>query len=180
MPRLRDGNPMPTDAGQLRPPVGRTFSAEAPGGGVGAPRIWAPFVAAGAALVLAGGFVAAAGGEAPSKHLSWACAYLVLVCGSAQILLGGGQALIGSRHPRRALLAVQFTAFNLGNAGVLAGTLSGVAGVLYAGSGVLVVAVGLFAWGTKDAAGRHLAVVGYRVVIVALAVSVPVGGVLAR
>jgi hypothetical protein len=141
-------------------------------------RSWAPFVGAGALLVLAGGFVAAAGGEAPSRHLSWAAAYLVLVCGSAQIFLGGGQALVGSRPVPPRLAAVQLAAFNLGNAGVLVGTLSGTAAVLYAGSAVLVVALALFAWATRSTVSPRLRVVVYRVVLVALAVSIPVGGVL--
>lgn len=133
---------------------------------------------AGALLVLAGGFVAAAGGEAPSRHLSWASAYLVLVCGSAQIFLGGGQAFVGSRAVPPRLAAVQLAAFNLGNAGVLAGTLSGAAPVLYAGSAVLLVALALFAWSTRSATGPRLHVTVYRIVLVALAVSVPIGGVL--
>lgn len=155
-------------------------SAAGPASGLGSAHRWVLFVAAGAVLVLAGGFVAAAGGEAPSRHLSWASAYLVLVCGSAQIFLGGGQALVGSRPPRPLLLAAQFTAFNLGNAGVLAGTLSGMTGVLDAGSAALVVAFILFAWATRDAVGRRRFAAVYRVVLAALAVSVPLGAVLAR
>lgn len=179
MPRLRDARSTQPGAGHLRSLFGHTGARVEPGT-IGAPRTWAPFVAAGAALVLAGGFVAAAGGEAPSRHLSWACAYLVLVCGSAQVFLGGGQALIASRPPRPLVRAAQFGAFNLGNAGVLAGTLSGVTGVLGVGSAVLVVALGLFAWATRDTVGPRLRVVVYRLVLVALAVSVPVGGALAH
>jgi hypothetical protein len=135
-------------------------------------------VGIGALLVLAGGFVSAAGGEAPSRHLSWACAYLVLVCGSAQIFLGGGQELVGSRPVPPRLAGLQLLAFNLGNAGVLVGTLADVAAVLFAGSAVLVVALALFAWATRNAAGPPLRVAVYRVVLVALAVSIPVGAVL--
>jgi hypothetical protein len=46
------------------------------------------FVASGAVFVLAGCFAAAADGVTASPHLSWASAYLVLVCSSAQIVLG--------------------------------------------------------------------------------------------
>lgn len=139
------------------------------------------FVAVGAVLVVAGGFVAAAGGEAPSRHLLWASAYLVLVCGCAQVLLGGGQALVAARPPRRSLLIWELGAFNLANAAVLAGTLSGTGLVLDAGSAVLIAALGLFAWATKTVGGAHrVVVVAYRAVLVVLAVSVPVGVVLAR
>jgi hypothetical protein len=144
-------------------------------------RLSTPFVASGAASVLAGGFVAAAGGVAPSPHLSWASAYLVLVSGSAQLLLGGGQALLASCPLRSGLVAWQFAAFNLANAAVLAGTLSGTKGVLDAGGVIFLVALGLFAWATKEPSGRHrsLAFV-YRVGLLVLAVSVPIGVFLAR
>src|ERR1035437_982935 len=98
--------------------------------GRGAPPVtppwrWMLFVTSGATFVLAGGLAAAVDGVTPSPHLSWASAYLVLVCGSAQIVLGGGQALINSTRSRPHLVAYQCATFNLANAAVLAGTLSG-------------------------------------------------------
>lgn len=139
------------------------------------------FVAASVVAVLAGGLVAAAGGEAPSHHLSWAAAYLVLVCGLAQAFLGAGQFALTPGPPSTRVLAWQFAAFNVGNAGVLAGTLSGFLPVLDAGSVVLLVSLGTFYWSTRKAtARRRLAAVAYRTLVVLLAVSVPVGAVLAR
>ncbi|MGH8989459.1 MAG: hypothetical protein ACRDXC_12840 [Acidimicrobiales bacterium] len=141
---------------------------------------WLPFVVAGAVLVLAGGMVAAAGGEAPSRHLSWASAYLVLVCGATQIFLGGGQAML-VRQPARRLVLAQLVTFELGNACVLVGTLSGVHGVLYAGSATLFVSLAMFAWSTRAATLRpRLFVIAYRALVVLLAVGVPAGSVLAR
>ena len=141
---------------------------------------WMLFVVAGAILILAGGFAAAIDGVTPSPHLSWASAYLVLVCGSAQIVLGGGQALINSARSRPHLVPYQFATFNLANASVLAGTLSGQSVVLDAGSALFLVALGLFAWGTQGANTHHTVIVFYRTALLVLGVSVPIGVLLAR
>ena len=141
---------------------------------------WMLFVVAGAVLILAGGFVAAIDGVTPSPHLSWASAYLVLVCGSAQIVLGGGQALINSTRARPHLVPYQFATFNLANASVLAGTLSGLSMVLDAGSALFLVALGLFAWGTNGADSHHTVTFFYRTALLVLGVSVPIGVLLAR
>ncbi len=148
---------------------------------VRSPWQWMLFVVAGAVLILAGGFAAAIDGVTPSKHLSWASAYLVLVCGSAQIVLGGGQALIDSDRPRARLVVYQFSTFNLANAAVLVGTLSRLSVVLDAGSALFLVALGLFAWATKGAISRHhAATIVYRTALFVLGVSVPIGVLLAR
>ncbi|MGH9105408.1 MAG: hypothetical protein ACRDZX_06140 [Acidimicrobiales bacterium] len=142
-------------------------------------RAWLPFVAVGALLVLAGGLVSAAGGEDPSRHLSWASAYLVLVCGLAQVFLGGGQALLAPAPPHRGLLVGEVAVLNLANAAVIVGTLAGVAAALWAGSALFLVALSLFAWVTREAVLRYRpGLVAYRVVLVVLAASVPVGSVL--
>jgi hypothetical protein len=138
------------------------------------------FVVAGAVLILAGGFVAAIDGVTPSQHLSWASAYLVLVCGSAQIVLGGGQAVINSTRSRPHLVPYQFATFNLANTSVLVGTLSGLSVVLDAGSALFLVALGLFVWGTKGADSHHMVTFFYRIALFVLGVSVPIGVLLAR
>ncbi|MGH3732406.1 MAG: hypothetical protein ACRDVC_03395 [Acidimicrobiales bacterium] len=135
------------------------------------------FVVVGGALIVVGGFVAAAGGEAPSKHLSWAAAYLVLVCGVAQLGLGGGRALMTPRQFDTKLITWQFITFNLGNAGVLIGTLVGLPVLLYVGSAFFLLALALFA---RDARGTHQHgwAFLYWAFILVLAVSVPAGAVL--
>ncbi|MGH3733713.1 MAG: hypothetical protein ACRDVC_10155 [Acidimicrobiales bacterium] len=135
------------------------------------------FVVVGAALIVAGGFVAAAGGEAPSKQLSWAAAYLVLVCGVAQLGLGGGRALMTPRQLNTKLIAWQFITFNLGNAGVLVGTLVGVLSLLYVGSAFLLLALALFARAARGTRERGWVFL-YWAFILVLAVSVPVGAAL--
>lgn len=145
----------------------------------GEARPWLKFVVVGVVLIVAGGFVAAAGGEDPSKHLSWASAYLVLVCGVAQLGLGGGRAFLGSRQFNTTLMAWQFTTFNVGNAGVLIGTLVGASAVLYAGSAVLLLALALFARDVRAVRTLQRRWVRiYWAFVIVLALSVPVGAVL--
>lgn len=140
------------------------------------------FLGAAAVAVAAGGFVAAAGGVAPSRHLSWATAYLVLVWGLCQAVLGVGQFIVAPRaSPPLRLVTWQFISFNLGNAGVLVGTLAGSTFGLDAGSAVFLVALGLFAWATRHVAGgRRMAILVYRAVLIVLVASVPAGVVLAH
>ena len=115
------------------------------------------FVVVGAALVLAGGFVSAAGGEAPSRHLSWASAYLVLVCGSGQVFVGGGEFLLVGRSlpgprqcPVRRLQPWQRRRARRDAVGADRGAVHG--------EPVLLVSLGLFAWATK----RPLLSAGWR------------------
>lgn len=87
--------------------------------------------------------------------------------------------LLARRLPAPALIVWQLVSFNLGNAGVLAGTLASAPLVLYAGSALLVTALVLFAWDTRGARvkqGKVLVI--YRLGIIALAASVPVGATL--
>lgn len=100
----------------------------------------APFAAAGAACIVAGGLVAAATALAPSQLASWTTAYLVLVGGVAQAALGTGQALLAARPPGRPGIAAELTAWNGGNGAVLAGTLLGASWLADVG-GVLLAAV---------------------------------------
>jgi hypothetical protein len=144
-------------------------------------RQWSPFVVAGSVSILAGGFCAAIDGAVPSQHLAWASAYLVLVCGSAQIVLGGSQALFKVARSSARLAIYEFVAFNIANAAVLVGTLLRFAIVLDVGSVLFLVSPGLFAWAAKGTVTRHRSVTSlYRGAILVLAVSVPVGVLLAR
>lgn len=146
------------------------------------PRARRLFGGAATVAVAAGGFVAAAGGVAPTRHLSWATAYLVLVWGLCQAVLGIGQFLVAPRTSSPARVVTwQFVTFNLGNAGVLVGTLAGYTFVLDAGSAVLLVALALFTWATRSVAGGpRMAILAYRAVLIVLVASVPAGIVLAH
>jgi hypothetical protein len=139
-----------------------------------------PFGSLGLAAVIAGGLIAAATARAPSETLVWLVAYLVLIVGVAQIALGVGQYWLAGRAPERTGLWGEFAAFNLGNAGVIVGTLIDVAPLVDAGGVLVVVALILFLMGGRGASRggglRHL----YRFLILLLLISVPIGLLLAH
>src|SRR5699024_4635774 len=81
------------------------------------------FLATALAALLVAGFTAAAIAHAPTRLLVWMVAYLVLVAGVAQGVLGLGQALLPVRLPSRRWRVAEWILFNLGNVGVIAGTL---------------------------------------------------------
>lgn len=136
------------------------------------------FSAVGAASIVAGGLTAAVSATAPSEHGAWAAAYLVLVCGVAQIALGTGQLLLA--RPATRTLAWEFATWNLGNAGVLAGTLAGSTAVVDAGGVLLAAALALMTFGTRSSAGAHVWTLrGYRLLTAVILVSIPIGLVLA-
>lgn len=126
------------------------------------------FVAAGLLAILAGGLVAAAIAHAPTRHLVWMVAYLVLVAGLAQGGLGCGQAALPRRPPGGLLTGSEWLLFNLGNAGVIAGTLAGDFRGVAAGTLSLIVSLALFTLGvrtvernrSRDAYHALIAVVG--------------------
>lgn len=138
-----------------------------------------PFVAVGAACVVAGGLVAAVTAPAPTEHGSWAAAYLVLVGGVAQIALALGQSWLAPAAPSRRLLAGEYVAWSLGNAAVLIGTLAEVPAVVDIGGALLVAALAIFAIAVRGGR-RHWALLVYRALVVLMLVSIPVGLVLDR
>ena len=139
-----------------------------------------PFAAVGAACIVAGGLVAAVSAPAPSEHASWAAAYLVLVAGVAQAALGVGQALLAPRVPSRRTVAVQFTAWNLGNGAVMAGTLAGITSLVDTGGALLVVALLLLSGVRASERPRTWLLWAFRLLAAVLLVSIPIGLVLAR
>lgn len=139
-----------------------------------------PFLAVGTACVIAGGFVAAVSAHAPTEHASWAAAYLVLVAGVAQVALGTGQALLARRGPSACLVVGELLAWNLGNAAVIAGTVSGVLPVTDAGGALLVVALAMLLAATRRPRRVGWPLALYRTLIATVVVSIPVGLVLAE
>ncbi|WAX56063.1 hypothetical protein M6B22_16170 [Jatrophihabitans cynanchi] len=138
-----------------------------------------PFATVGAACVVGGGVVAAATAHAPTEHALWAVAYLVLVGGVGQLALGAGQAWLAGAPPSTAVLAVEFAAWNVGNAAVIAGTIAGIVWLTDVGGVLLVLALALLLTGTAGARPGWL-LRGYRALIVIVLVSIPIGLVLAR
>ncbi|GAA3925103.1 hypothetical protein GCM10022383_00450 [Microbacterium soli] len=138
----------------------------------------------GAVCVILGGLVAAVTGPLALDRGSWTAAYLVLVAGVAQVVMGSagvhGRGTTGSARGW-----VQFALWNLGNLGVLLGTLGGSTVTVFIGSALLVVSLALaFLVTFRPRGGAHppmaprLLLLGYRMLLIVLAVSIPVGMVL--
>lgn len=144
----------------------------------------------GICCVVLGGLVAAVTGPLDLGHGSWAAAYLVLVAGAAQCAMGR------ARSRRRDLVQphrwawAQIGAWNLGGALVIGGTQAGAPLVVDFGSVLLVaaLAIALHATRPSTAVAAHSAVRrvspwgdrAYRILLLVLAVSIPVGIVLSH
>jgi hypothetical protein len=123
-----------------------------------------PFVALGVAAIIAGGLVAAATAHHPAEHPVWASAYLVLIVGVAQTVFGGGQAWLSERPPSTGWIAAEWVVFNLGNAGVIAGTVFESFRVVLAGTVLFALGIAAFLLGTRGRMrGGWLA--GYRALL---------------
>lgn len=132
------------------------------------------------ASISAGGLISAVTASAPTQHSAWAVAYLVLVVGLAQGALGLGQAWLADDAPLRRLVITECITFNLGNTGVLLGTLFSLPVLVDAGGVALVIALTFFLRGVRGAwTGNWLRVL-YRISVAILLVSIPVGLVLAH
>lgn len=124
-----------------------------------------PFVALGIAAVIAGGLVAAVVAHRPAEHPVWASAYLVLIVGVAQIVFGAGQAWLSERLPSIGWIAGEWTVFNLGNAGVIAGTVFGSFRMVLAGTVLFAGGIAAFLLGARGPMMRGGWLLGYRVVL---------------
>ena len=138
------------------------------------------FLIIGGACVIAGGLTAAITAHAPSEHATWAAAYLVLVAGAAQIGLGVGRAWLAERKPSAGRLVGELAGWNLGNAAVIAGTVSGLTAVVDLGGALLVVALALLLAAVRDRRRSGWPLTLYRALIVLVLVSIPIGLTLAE
>jgi hypothetical protein len=125
--------------------------------------VW-PFLALGGVAIVAGGLVAALEAHQPVQVLVWMSAYLVLVVGVAQIVFGAGQAWLSGCVPSTGWIAAEWVVLNLGNAGVIAGTLCDRFAWVLAGTALFAAGILLFLLGTRGAVRRGWAT-GYRVLL---------------
>ncbi len=139
-----------------------------------------PFLATGAAAIVAGGLVAAVSGPFGLDNGSWLAAYLVLVAGVAQIVLGCGQAAIAAAEPPRRLVVAQFLAWNLAAAAVVLGTFLAVPPLTSAGGAMTVLTLAMLLRGTLPARdGARALAAAYRSLVLVVLVSTPIGLLLA-
>lgn len=138
------------------------------------------FAATAAAMIVAGGLVAAINGATPFAHGSWLAAYLVLVGGVAQLLLGFGWLALPAASTSARLRNAQLGLWNAGMLAVAGGVLSELAGLVFAGSAVFAGALVCFLAGSGSVhRAGHRRVLVYRVVVGLLFVSIIVGAVVA-
>lgn len=135
----------------------------------------------GMCCIVLGGLVAAVTSPLDLAHGSWVAAYLVLVGGVAQYLMGRARPLRQEEAQRR-WAWTQFGVWNLGNAGVIIGTLAGQTLPVAVGSVALFVGLAIALHAARPSAlPSHGPVSGpftswaYRALLVALAISIPVG-----
>lgn len=137
-----------------------------------------PFLLVSALAIVGGGVVAAAMAHAPSRKLFWMVAYLVLVVGVTQAVLGIGQALLATRKTAAPVLAVEWILFNLGNAGVIGGTMWSIWPLLLTGTLLFAAALAAFLHATRHSRVGW-AIYAYRALTAGLGGSAIVGLVLA-
>lgn len=151
-----------------------------PAGGAGCTRTNSavPFLLVSALAIVGGGVVAAAMAHAPSQKLFWMVAYLVLVVGVTQAVLGIGQALLAVRETSASARAIEWVLFNLGNVGVIGGTMWSLWPLVLAGTLLFAAALVIFLHATRRVRGGWL-ILAYRALIVCIGGSAIVGEVLA-
>lgn len=136
---------------------------------------------AGGASVIAGGLTAAVTGPIQWGHGSWVAAFLVLVAGVAQIGVGAGQAYLAPLTPSATFIAAQCVMWSAGCATVIAGTLLSSPEVVVVGSAPLVAAVVMSIIALRGSRAKRSAfLVLYRLLLVVLLASIPIGVALAR
>lgn len=141
----------------------------------------AAFGAVALLCVVAGGLVAAVTSPLRLEHGSWAAAYLVLVGGVAQGALGVSQYLLAPRRFKGWRVVAELVAWNGASAAVIGGTLAANPWVVDAGGLLLVVSLTLMLATVRGPGSRPLwALWSYRALVVLIAVSIPIGLVLAH
>lgn len=128
----------------------------------------------GALAVVLGGLVAAVTGPFGWTKGSWAAAFLVLVVGVAQYAMGWMRADVADDRSGW----VQVVGWNLGGALVVLGTLVATPLLVDLGSLLLVVALALALRADlrpRPAARPRAMVVGYRLLLLVMLVSIPIG-----
>ncbi|GAA2111621.1 hypothetical protein GCM10009841_34540 [Microlunatus panaciterrae] len=170
-------------------PKGRTQGLPLRSGGAVRPvteRIAVAHAVLGACCVVLGGAVAAATGPLVLHKGSWLAAYLVLVCGVTGCAIGAMQTRVG--RPVSAVVArTQLACWVLGNAAVIAGSLAAIPGIVDGGGVLLVIALGIALHAVRPKARPSVGDVvsrsagwAYRLLLVVVLLSVPVGLVLAH
>lgn len=138
-----------------------------------------PFLWVGGASIVVGGLLAAVTSPLSLEHGSWASAYLVLVTGVALVLAGCAQSVLAPSVGSR-IVTGELLGWLLGSLAVIGGTLLGSPPIVDIGGALIVLAAVLFfiAGRGDTARSRPLILWAYRIVLLIIVVSVPIGLVL--
>lgn len=126
-----------------------------------------------ALAIIFGGCVAAFSAHAPTQPLVWASAYLVLIVGVAQAALVYSLRSLANTSPAHQV-AIAFSTYNLGNLGVLGGTLTNTLWVVNTGGALLVVSLLICIYVVRKSPRSWLLWVFY-LVVTTLLISIPIG-----
>ncbi|CAJ1501192.1 hypothetical protein MU0083_002621 [[Mycobacterium] kokjensenii] len=135
-----------------------------------------PFAVAGSAAIVGGGVLAAAiAAPMPTRHGVWAVAYLVLVLGVGQLVIGAGQTLLPGSPPSSGAARLRAAAFNVSGAAIVLGVVTDHLAVFYTGSALLFAVLARLLIDVRRSPRSGWAPVAYRLLLVALVVSIPIG-----
>lgn len=151
-------------------------SAQRPGSGGTA----VPFLAVGILAIVIGGLFSAATARSATYHSAWSVAYIVLVVGVAQVALGVGQWWLAAHRIPVGILVGELLVFNLGNLGVVLGTVLAASIWVDVGSALLVVALATFGWKVWSPRRSGWVLLAYWALIVLLSASVIIGLIFAH
>jgi len=139
-----------------------------------------PFRVLGTAWIISGGLTAAVTGPLQLEDGSWAAAFAVLIAGVAQYAIGVAQSALAGQASRRAVVG-ELVAWNAGSVAVILGTVVTLPLIVDFGGLLLVVALALMVVTVRGkGAGPTWARWTYRIVLVVILVSIPIGLVLAH
>jgi hypothetical protein len=140
-----------------------------------------PFRIVGAAWIIAGGLTAAVTGPLSLENGSWAAAFAVLIGGVSQYAIGVVQAALAPRHPTRRTVITELVSWNAGCLVVIGGTVFSAPLIVDAGGLLLVVALAVMVVTVRGrGTGPAWAIWTYRMLLLIILVSIPVGLTLAH
>jgi hypothetical protein len=103
------------------------------------------------------------------------------VVGVAQLAIGTGQALLAPQIPSSRLITAELLTWDIGNAGVIAGTLMNRVALVDVGGALLAISLVLFLLGARGHTGRNRWLLYlYRLLITIVLVSIPMGLIISR
>lgn len=139
-----------------------------------------PFRVLGTVWIIGGGLTAAVTGPLKLEDGSWAAAFAVLIAGVAQYAIGVAQSALAREVSRRTVVG-ELATWNAGSIAVILGTVVTMPLIVDFGGLLLVIALALMVATVRGkGSGPVWAVWVYRILLVVILVSIPIGLILAH